>query len=104
MIITNRNFSLYIIQYEREEIKTQRGADYFVIKKLRSTGSAVCTLPAIPYCQATTVTFTGNLLRGGIGVNTIWSPSISAMYTMKNISKNDVVSLQYLLKNQAQFI
>lgn len=43
--------------------------DYSTIKNVRSTGSAVCTFPAIPYCQATTVTFSGYLLRGGILVN-----------------------------------
>lgn len=48
------------------------------MKKLRSTGSAVCTSPANPYCHATTVTFNGNLLRGGIRVNTNLFPSISA--------------------------
>ena len=48
------------------------------MKKLRSTGSAVCTSPANPYCHATTVTFNGNLLRGGILVNTNLFPSISA--------------------------
>ena len=38
-------------------------------RSLRSTGSAVCTFPFNPYCQATTVTLIGKRLRGGIGVN-----------------------------------
>ena len=42
---------------------------HFSIKNVRSTGSAVCTFPIIPYCQATTVTLSGYLLRGGILVN-----------------------------------
>lgn len=54
---------------------------YLVIEKVCSTGSALFNFGSVerPNCHATTVTLTGNLLRGGICVNrSVLSLSISA--------------------------
>ena len=49
-----------------------------VSENVRVTGSAVCTLPSWPHCQATTVTRIGSRAFFGMAVKRSSSPTISA--------------------------